>query len=131
MASAELYDMIFPVSFVCLQVKDLQNELREEKKISRRFATEEAHPTFLCWLLAMIFLKLHKCCTTDAKPQCHAALLKWLASSLRLRQKERLWHVWRKCKVSSRRLRGRCCITCEILINLVNMLSPTWSFCGL
>ena len=30
-------------TFVALQVQDLQNELREEKQISRRFATEEAY----------------------------------------------------------------------------------------
>ena len=48
MASAELQKMFVPVPFVCLQVQDLQNELREEKQISRRFATEEACSTLSC-----------------------------------------------------------------------------------
>jgi hypothetical protein len=48
MAGAELHKMAVPVPFVCLQVQDLQNELREEKQISRRFATEEACSTLSC-----------------------------------------------------------------------------------
>ena len=48
MAGAELQKMAVPVPFVCLQVQDLQNELREEKQISRRFATEEACSTLSC-----------------------------------------------------------------------------------
>ena len=80
MASAELHEMIFPVSFVCLQVQDLQNELREEKQISRRFATEEAHPTFLCWLLASVGNDLESVCVTvqHLTPSCIATWLSYL-----------------------------------------------------
>ena len=59
MASAELQKMAVPVPFVCLQVQDLQNELREEKQISRRFATEEA-----CSTLSSVGNDLQSMCYT-------------------------------------------------------------------
>ena len=34
-------------------------------------------------------------------------------TGMRLKQKGRLWHEWRKCKVRSRRFGVMCCMTCE------------------